>query len=309
MPATAEQLYEAFREACPVDDDGAPLPDFGKLPGGARGWFAIVNEIERIAAPPSDTSAPTVVPVEIPERVASTGVVIVESPRERPSTLTLRAHRADDMRVRQDPASEEFEYAVFARLVGVELRTIMERMDIADVEAYRMFCHEAAGTDCAQACCDVYHAADPDGPRLTSNHGAMLDGWRNVALVLMIDIDGNVAAVRCRTPGVGTIKIGPLRIGHLTAMRQATADAGEWAGRLVGVSRASGISEATLRDLRLEDAVAVWVAFATLKKKADERTAEKIVERQSLPSSTGSTSAARLSSQSSAASPPTSSTG
>ena len=99
--------------------------------------------------------------------------------------------------------------------------------------------------------------------------------------MLLTEIDGNVARVRCRTPGVGTLKIGPLRAGHLRLHAGTAARENEWKGRLVALAKAADRPLGLMLALRPEDAIHAWDAFEALKKKAGQQQNTAIAARLS----------------------------
>ena len=282
--ADAEQLYAAFRSICPVDETGALLPaSLAGIKDGGRGWFAIANAVDEIAKPATDTTEPYEVDlVEIPPRIAADGLPVQESEDERPSKITIRGFTAADMCVRE-AGDDRFLHAVFAKAVGVDLDTVEYRMAISDVQGGIELCAAANGEDAAALCRETYFSGGGeqkigDVPELA---------WNAVARALMVEIAGEIARVRCRTPGVGTLTMGPLRSGHLRLHTGTAARETEWKGRLVAIAKASDRSVGQMLALRPEDSVAAWDAFEALKKKAEARPNTAIGARLSSLSSAG----------------------
>jgi len=275
--ATAEQLYAAFRSVCPVDEDGDLLLPLEQLEDGGRGWFAIANAVKTIGAPAPNPAEPYEVDlVPIDPRIASDGGEIQESEDERPSKITIRGLTAADLCVRQF-GSDQFMHAVFAHAVGVELDTVEWRMDPSDVDGGIALCGEANGEDASSLCRDVYF--EGGGTQLIG--AAPVAAWFEVGRVLLTEYNGNVAQVRCRTPGIGALKIGPLRAGHIRLHSGTAARESEWKGRLVALAKACDRPLGQLLTLRPEDAVHAWEAFETLKKKAAQRSNTPIGARLS----------------------------
>jgi len=275
--ATAEQLYAAFRSVCSVDEDGELLLPLEQLEDGGRGWFAIANAVKAIAEPATDTAEPYEVDlVPIPPRVAPDGAEIQESEDERPTKIRIRGFTAADLCVAQH-GSDQFMHAVFAKVTGVDLDTVEWRMDPSDVDGGLGLVVEATGEDAANICRSTYFGGG--GTQLLT--GVPDQAWAAVARVLLTEIDGNVARVRCRTPGVGTLKIGPLRAGHLRLHAGTAARENEWKGRLVALAKAADRPLGLMLALRPEDAIHAWDAFEALKKKAGQQQNTAIAARLS----------------------------
>jgi hypothetical protein len=150
-------------------------------------------------------------------------------------------------------------------------------MDPSDVEGGTALCVEANGRDAANLCRDIYF--EGGGRQLLA--GVPELAWVEVARVLLTEIDGTVARVRCRTPGVGVLMIGPIRAGHTRMHTGTAARETEWKGRLVALAKASDRSLGQMLALRTEDAVHAWRAFEALKKKAEQQTNTAIGARLS----------------------------
>jgi len=279
--ADAEQLYAAFRSVCPVDENGDLLPPLEQLEDGGRGWFAIANAVKEIAAPAADMTEPyevDLVPIE--PRMAPDGMEIQESEDERPTKITIRAFTAADLCVAEF-GSDKFLHAVFARATGVDLDTIEWRMDPSDVEGGFALCGGATGDDASDLCRSTYI----EGGGAQHLEGVPGQAWMQVALTLLTEIEGSVARVRCRTPGVGTLTIGPIRAGHFRMHAGIAARETEWKGRLTALAKACDRSLGQMLALRPEDAIRAWEAFEELKKKAGQRQNTAIADRLSSLSS------------------------
>ncbi|HUU44076.1 MAG TPA: hypothetical protein VMX57_09865 [Planctomycetota bacterium] len=265
--ADAAQLYAAFRSACSVDEDGVLLPPLEGLEDEGRGWFAIENAVGAIASPAADTTDPYEIALEpIEPRMAPDGLEIQESEDERPSKITIRGFTASDLCVRH--LDDRIKHAVFARAMGLDLETVEWRMDPTDVEGGVALCVKANGRDAADLCKEVYF--EGGGTQLIAGVSEL--AWIEVAQRLLTEIDGTTARVRCRTPGVGVLTIGPIKAGHMrlhagTAARERS----EWMGRLVALAKASDRALGMMLELRTEDAINAWDAFVALKKKAGQR--------------------------------------
>lgn len=271
MAIDGQQLYDAFRSSCAVDDDGDPLLPMEQLPDRGRGWYSLARSIDQIAAEPTDVDAPYDVDlIEIPKRFLQDGTEIIEGPAERPSKITVRAFRADDLCV-SSWGSDEYMHAVFARAVGLDLSTVEWRMDPADVEAGTRLCGAAGGADADDLCSSLYSGGGGE-QLLKSSEPVMLHAWIEVARAALTTYDGDTARVRCRTPGVGEIVIGPLKAGHLRLHTGTAQRTNEWNGRLVALAKAGDRSRAEIGSLRTEDVFNLWAAFEKLKKKVEQRT-------------------------------------
>jgi hypothetical protein len=275
--ADAAQLYAAFRSVCSVDEDGDLLLPLEQLEDGGRGWFAIANSVSTVAAPATDTTDPYEVDlVPIAPRMAPDGKEIQESEDERPTKIKIRGFTAADLCVRHY-GSDQFMHSLFARAMGIDLDTVEWRMDPSDVDGGMALCMQASGPDASDRCREIYF--EGGGQQLIAS--APERAWVEVAQALLTEIDGNVARVRCRTPGVGTLTIGPLRAGHLRMHTGTAARESEWMGRFVAVAKASDRSLGMLLALRTEDALHAWNAFEALKKKAGQQQNTAIAARLS----------------------------
>lgn len=265
--ADAAKLYAAFRSVCSVDEEGDLLLPLEQLKDGGRGWFAIANAVAAVAAPATDTIEPYEVDlVPIAPRIAPDGGEIQESEDERPTKIKIRGFTASDLCVGH--LDDRLKHAVFARAMGIDLDTVEWRMDPSDVDGGIALCVQANGRDAANLCRDIYF--DGGGTQLLAGTPEL--AWIEVAQALLTEIDGTVAKVRCRTPGVGVLTIGPIRAGHMrlhtgTAAREKS----EWMGRLVALAKASDRPLGMMLALRPEDAIHAWEAFEALKKKAGQQ--------------------------------------
>jgi hypothetical protein len=284
--AEAAQLYAAFRSVCPVDEEGDLLLPLEQLEDSGRGWFAIANALKTVAAPATDTTEPYEVDlVPIAPRIAPDGIAITESEDERPTKLKIRGFTAADLCV-AEYGSDRFTHAVFARAMGIELDTVEWRMDPSDVEGGIALCGDAMGDDASDICRRIYF--EGGGTQLIAR--APAQAWSEVAEALLFEVDGAVARIHCRTPGVGIMTIGPIRAGHMrlhtgTAAREKS----EWKGRLVALAKASDRALGQMLALRPEDAVHAWGAFEALKKKAGQQQNTAIGARLSAMSSAAHT--------------------
>jgi len=274
--ADAAQLYAAFRSVCPVDEDGDLLQQLEQLEDGGRGWFAIANAVSTVATPAADTLEPYEVDlVPIASRMAPDGGEIQESEDERPTKITIRGFTAGDLCVRQF-GSDLFMHAVFAKTTGIDLDTIEWRMDPGDVEGGIALCMQAGGRDAADLCREIYF----DGGGKQALSGVPEIAWIEVAQALLTEVDGDIARVRCRTPGVGVLTIGPIRAGHIRMHTGTAARETQWKGRLLALAKACDRALGQMLALRPEDAVCAWDAFeALVKKKATQQQSSAIGAR------------------------------
>lgn len=278
--ADAEQLYAAFRSVCPVDENGDLLLPLSQLEDGGRGWFAIANALSTIAAPATDITEPYEVDlVPIAPRMAEDGLEIQESEDERPTKITIRGFTAADLCVAH--LDDRLMHLVLARTIGVDFDTIEWRMEPSDVQGAIELCSAANGDDASVLCRSIYF--EGGGTQLIAGVSAL--AWAEVSQTLLTEFDGSIARVRCRTPGVGTLTIGPIRAGHTRLHTGTAARETEWKGRLVALAKASDRSLGQMLALRPEDAVHAWEAFEQLKKKAGRRPTTAIAARLSSTSS------------------------
>ena len=281
MSSDAQRVYDAFRAVVPVDANGEPLPAFEALADGGKGWFAVVNARDKIATPPTDVREAYEVDLrEIDKRVDDEGDEIIEDDSERPSKITIRPNVADDLCV---PAYglAEFPNHVFARTVGLPIDTVEWRLWPEDVEAGKVLNTESSGRSAAEECVQAY--IDGGG---TQDVGEMemYGAWQAVARELLTTYHDGFALVRCRTEGVGTLKVGPLRSGHLRIYQGEALSKTEWDGRLAALAKTTGRD---CRRLRVDDAQRLGGAFDTLKKKVEDKINTIVGARLSTPSSTG----------------------
>jgi hypothetical protein len=280
MSGDAQRVYDAFRSIVSVDANGVPLPALEDLADGGAGWFAVVNARDEIASPPTDTREPYDLELrEIEKRFDDEGDEIVEAADERPSKITIRANVADDLCV-PSYGRAEFANDVFARTVGLPLDTVEWRLWPEDSESGKHLCAAASGMDGAEAC---VHAYINGGGTQAIGELEMYGGWQAAARELLTTYHDGFALVRCRTEGVGTLKVGPLRSGHLRIYQGVALSKTEWDGRLDALAKATGRD---CRRLRVDDVQHLWGAFDTLKKKVEAKTNTIVGARLSSPSST-----------------------
>lgn len=286
----AKRIYNAFRAAAPtnraglpIDADGVVLPDLEKLQDGGAGWFAVVNNVEQLAAPPTDARETYEMPItEIEPRRDDDGEIIIESSEERPASLTIRPRVADDLCV-PGYGSGVFENGALARMLGLPIETLEWRLDPADTEAARVLMIQADGTEAAEVCAKIYE--DGGGTQALTIF-AFYDAWRHAARATLTTYHDDHALVRCRTHGAGTLKVGPLRSGHLRIYQETALRATEWDGRLDALAMATGRDT---RLMRVEDVMNLWAAFDVLKKKVEDRRNSIVESMLSATSSTDDT--------------------
>jgi hypothetical protein len=273
----AKRIYDAFRAVRPVDADGIALPELEQLADGGAGWFAVVNHRDQVAEPPRNMHEPYDVEIrEIEPRRDDEGDIIIE---ELPTKITIRPRVADDQCV-PEYGGDASENAVFARTLGLPLDIVEWRMWPEDTEAGKILVADAAGTEGAEVCERLYREGGGTQKISTLPFYA---GWRAVAREVLTTYHDAYALVRCRTPEVGTLKVGPLRSGHLRIYQSRALASTEWDGRLEALAKATGRD---CRRLSLEDARHLWDAFDTLKKKVETRRNSIVASMWSATSST-----------------------
>lgn len=158
----------------------------------------------------------------------------------------------------------EYNVAIRARVMGIDMTMLEERVDLADYEEAKWLLQEANGHDAPIEMRSAFEAAG--GERLVEDD---IEGWRAAALELLTDEVDNYYLVRTRTPGLGTVKIGPLRVKHTRIYEDVATEQTEWDGRLAALAAASGKSVDELNAARIEDVDTLWTCFAMLKKKSE----------------------------------------
>jgi len=180
-----------------------------------------------------------------------------------------------------DEGTAAFDMAIRAHVHGIELSMLEDRLDPADAEAANVLLHNATGKDAWQVMRQVYWAAGG----LVANAG--IHSWRAAALALLADDTDGYYLLRCRTPGIGTLKIGPYRVGHMRTYDDVSLRKTEWEGRLAALAKATGRERGELATMRIEDADRAWSVLQILKKKADRRARSIVDARLSSTSTDG----------------------
>jgi len=264
----AERMCFAYHRECARLDDSVEQPVFHKLPDKGAAWFAVANAQERILADPK-TEDPfdyeLVHPIEVWRD--KSGDIVAE---QIPTSVRIRPIVTGDLRVPPREAAEDYNAAVLAQVLGIEFGMFQWRMNAADAQAIGMLVRNATGLDA----CEILEATflQAGGVPALDDDGL---AWVAVAREMLVTEQEGFALVRCRTPGVGTLRVGPLRNGHLTLHSKVAATRGEWAGRIAALTKAcagaaDGANEtpvSTIEHLRAEDSGMLWDAFEEQKKK------------------------------------------
>lgn len=291
---TAARVYLAFQQG--AAEDGLELPDWSGLGReGSRPWFAVAAAIGYIAAVPGDTKEPydydlemKVEPIQISDAFTEgDGSKISDANDEVmieviPETLRIRPMVAGDLYHREyDKGSAAFDMAIRAHIHGIELDMLEERLDPADADAANILLRDVTGADAWYVMRKIYL----DAGGLVVDAG--IHGWRAAAHELLADENDRYYLLRCRTPGLGTLKIGPYRVGHMRTYDDVSVRKTEWEGRLAALAKATGRELGELEGIRIEDADRAWSCLQILKKKVDRRTRSIVAARRSSTSTAG----------------------
>lgn len=263
------------------------LPDFDALPDKGKAWFAAANAIDRVLEPPI-TAEPWDYQLTVPleQRKMPDGTVIIE---QLPTSLHIRPRVAADLCAgdRHDGAEAQ-QNAIYAKIHGVDLDMLEWRLDAADVQAASLAVDAAGGEEAAGILARAFDAAggvvlDVDGNEVPDPG---LAWWTATQEALTTD-QGEYCLLQCRTPGIGTVKIGPIRSGHLRIYDDAAAQHGPWRGRLDALAVITGKTAAEIDNLRPEDALRAWGVVERLKKKLEVRALSNFAAARSTQSTAG----------------------
>jgi hypothetical protein len=290
---TAARIYLAFQRA--AAEDGITVADWSDLGReGSRPWFAVAAAADEIVSAPKDVEEPydyelqtKVEPIKLSEAFTEGDGTAISDVDDGvlveviPDKLRIRPMVAGDLYLREfDEGTAAFNLALRAHVHGIERDMLEFRLDPADAEAAYMFLVKATGTDAWQVMRDIYLGAGG----LIEDVG--VHGWRAATHALLAEETDAYYLLRCRTPGIGTIKIGPIRVGHMRIYDDVSSEKTEWEGRLAALASATGRRLSDLERMRIEDVVHAWSCFQILKKKADLR-ARSIVGARLSSLSTG----------------------
>ncbi len=291
---TAARVYLAFRDG--AAEDGLELPDWSALGReGSRPWFAVAAAIGQIAAVPGDTKEPydyelgtKVEPIPLSEAFTEgDGTKISDANDEViieviPETLRIRPMVAGDLYHREyDDGNAAFDMAIRAHIHGIDLDMLEERLDPADADAANVLLRDVTGADAWYAMRKIY--LDAGGQVVDAG----IHGWRAAAHEILAEEADGYCLLRCRSPGLGTLKIGPYRVGHMRTYDDVSVRKTEWEGRLASLAKATGRELVELEGMRIEDADRAWSCLQILKKKADQRARFIVAARLSSTSTAG----------------------
>lgn len=272
---TAERCYDAFVAALEWSD----APAFHDLEDKGEAWCRVANARDELLAPPK-TAAPYAYELTEPviRRYLADGSLVKE---RLPSSLPIRPLVAGDLcHPESDAGGEAYELAIQASVHGVKRRVLEEQVDPVDVEMAMNLLKSASGIDASVAVRDVF------GLSLSgAAHADLAVAWVEVCHVLFIEDAGKHMLVQCRTPGLGTVKVGPYLIKHKRVHRDTASKSNEWEGRLAALALATGKTVAEIKSARIEDAMMLWHAFESLKKKASEASMYLFLRHLSVTSS------------------------
>lgn len=287
-PTLAGRIYAAVRKATEQDSD-VRLPEFAAVPDKGRAWFSLANEVDKLLAPPV-TADPWKMPlsVPVPERRAKNGEVILET---LPTALLIRPMIAGDL-CAGDPleriGGEAQHHAIQAHIHGVDVNMLEWRIDAGDAYAADMAITAATGEDAADILARLFYA---NGGDIIDVDGRAVDeppiAWLVAALEALSTDHGDSFLLRCRTPGIGEIKIGPVRAGHVRIHADATAKFGAWRGRISALATVLDRPVEQIEALRVEDMIRAWTLFDRLKKKSEARGLSIFDAARSTPSMAG----------------------
>ena len=201
----------------------------------------------------------------IEKRYTSDGTEILEA---LPTALSVRPMTAADLCV-PGLGTERFTAQIRARVHGVDVDVLEWRIDPAEADAAYWALIDATGVDLWNLIRERYLDAGGEVPGADGD--ALVLAWQRAALAAVTDDHESYILVRCRTPSLGTLKVGPLRLGHLRIHREIAAERTEWDGRLAALSKIVGKTIDELRAARIEDANTLWSAVMVLQKKTEDR--------------------------------------
>jgi hypothetical protein len=261
----AERLCFAYHRECARINEQRGLepvkqPVFFELPDKGAAWFEVANAKDRVLEQPKSIEPfdyELVHPIE--KWIDKAGDVV---PEQIPTKLRIRPVVTGDLRVAPVLAAEDYNAAVVAQLLGIDFGMFMWRMHAADVQAASALIRHSAGLDAAEILEAVFLKAG-GVPALDEDSTA----WAAAAREMLVIEQEDFALVTCRTPGVSTLQVGPLRQGHLSLYDRTAAARGDWAGRIVALAKATNQPDSTIEHLRPEDSVLLWDAFSEQKKK------------------------------------------
>lgn len=293
----AARAYRAFCIAMqPVR--GPVFPEFTELRDGAeKPWFAVANALERYLEPPK-TEAPSkyelgtpIAPIRIGDMFQQQDGSPVPAgeadqlvPEDLPTHLNIRPLIAADLCVPEFADGDAaFNLAIQAQVHEIDLELLEWRIDPADGEAANYMIHKASGLDAWQLIKKTFAAG---GGKLVPGEDDSR-GWKAVSLALFAEPKDDYYLLRCRTPGLGTVKVGPYRLGHGKILEDTVKRSTEWAGRLLALSKMVERPIELISHARIEDVDRMWSLFDVLEKKTEERVSLRIALLSSSLSTAG----------------------
>jgi len=300
----AARVYSAYRSAIQNSEEAASglfvdtiakLPKWADLPDKAAPWFAVCNAEADFLAPP-ETAEPFDYKLSVavePRRIAdefvdadgrapATNELV---PETLPTSLRIRPIVAGDMCVPEfDAGTAAFNHAMRAKIHGVEFKMLERRLAPADVDAAFYLLNDVT-TDDAWSLMRQRFIDEGGTPMLPMQVEVI--GWQAAALELFSSQHDDYFLVKCRSPGLGTLKLGPIRVIHTRIYEDVGDELTEWDGRIAALAEATKVPEDKLKQARIEDVVRLWAQFQELKKKQNERALSLFAAQRSMLSTAG----------------------
>jgi hypothetical protein len=266
----AERCYDAFIASL----DWPDAPAFHDLEDKGAAWCRVANARDELLEPP-EVSTPYEYELTEPviRRYTSDGTLVKE---RLPASLPIRPLVAGDLcHPECSVGGVLFRHTIQAGVHGIKRTLLEKQIDPVDADVAEGLVGRASGED-ADARVEEIHGGWFDGFTIA----ALTVAWGEVCNVLLIEDCGKHMLVQCRTPGLGTIKVGPYLLEQKRVHRDTASTSNEWDGRLAALALASSkpqaegrtvqVSVSELKSARIEDVQRIWHAFELLKKKASE---------------------------------------
>jgi hypothetical protein len=273
----AERLHAAFAESSEWTD----APGFMEWPDGGAAWHTLAAEREKFLEAP-ETLAPYDHPLRTPVSPRFHGDIEIKE--TLPTALHIRPRVAGDLSIPQFAlGGEAYNLAVQAKIHGVSVKMLEDRIDVVDVEMGMYLLAEATGVSESSAISTRAAELMPEVP----DEIIESCNWDLVAYAMFVVDQGDRAVVHCRTPGLGQITVGPYKSRHKRIERDTARDSNAWEARLATLADMSGKTITDMKAARVEDIVRAWSAFEVLKKNASEMSLLAFLSRPSSTSMAG----------------------
>lgn len=300
--SAAGRLYRTYCNVVRIelgDSVADGLPGFAALPEQGAAWYAVAAAIP-LASKPLEPLASLEYKIEDEIRPMIIGAAVGDPGGEvsgevyktnDPTTLTIRPMVAGDLAAgSQHPlgSSAEDDERI-AAVLGIDVVLYLDRLSMADAQAAKHLVYSAAGEDAWVVLRRAFALAG----------GEPIEGdavaWAAVAWKALSTEQGNSDLVVCRTPGVGTLQVGPLTTRHWQRHNDVADAQGEWPGRLAVVAAATGKDLEVIKSLRPEDMIRLWYSVLALKKKSEATSTLRYVAALSSQSTAGPTETSQTS--------------